>query len=187
MKKKGKKKKYLSLGKTKHILDTFCFLLQVCRYLIEAAKSGDVNTTKRWAHCDSDRCIEGGGNRHTPLILAIYNDHLEVVRVLLEGGADVQRGDVVNWNALHEAASKGRLGLCRLLLDWGAKVNTEWLEKKTALHEAAWYGHLLVVQLLVKRGADVSVKNAAGLTAAEFARRAGHTGVADWLDSVSRV
>jgi hypothetical protein len=29
----------------KYILETFCFLLQVCQYLLEAAKCGDVNTT----------------------------------------------------------------------------------------------------------------------------------------------
>jgi hypothetical protein len=44
-----------------------------------------------------------------------------------------------------------------------------------------------VVKLLVGRGADVSLKNEDGETASGKARSAGHSDVADWLDSVSRV
>jgi ankyrin repeat protein len=182
-----KKKNSLSLGNTKHILDTFCFLLQVCRYLIEAAKYGDVNTTKRWAHCNSDSCAADDGNRNTPLILAATYRHLEVMRVLLEGGADVQRVDSNMVTALHWAAVYGHLEVCRMLLGSGAEVNAVDRWNHTALHRAARYGHLSVVQLLVERGADVRLKNYHGRTAAEEARRNKHNSVADWLDSVSRV
>jgi ankyrin repeat protein len=118
------------------------------------------------------------------------NGHLAVVRVLLEDGADVQRACRYMETALHRAAINGHLEVCRLLLDYGAEVNTlsgggGW--KATALHWAAWTGHLSVVQLLVERGADVRLKDVNGRTAASWARQAGHSGVADWLDSVSGV
>jgi ankyrin repeat protein len=181
------KKKCLLLRKTNHILDTFCFLLQVCRYLTDAVESGDVNTTKRWAHCNSDSCTVDGGWSDTPLIHAAANGHVAVVRVLLEGGADVERGDRDNDTALNRAAREGRLEVCRLLLDGGARVNTVGYENYTALHWAAWSGQLSVVKLLVERGGDVSLKNDNGRTAAEEAEWAGHIDVAFWLNSVSRV
>jgi ankyrin repeat protein len=177
----------LSLGKTNNILDTFCFLLQVCRYLLEAAESGDVNTTKRWAYCNSDSCTTDDVWRNTPLLVAAKYGHVEAGRVLLQGGADVQRGDSDTWNALHRAASYGHLELCRMLLDSGAEVNAVSGGKWTALHLAAWTGHLSVVQLLVERGADVRLKEDNGRTAAELARYYKRNSVADWLDSVSRV
>jgi ankyrin repeat protein len=109
---------------------------------------------------------------------------VEVVRVLLEGGADVYSHMVT---ALHMAAWHGHLEVCRMLLDWGVKVNAVDWGKRTALHYAAWEGHLSVVQLLVERGADVRLKDDDGRTAAELARYFEHDSVAHWLDSVSRV
>jgi ankyrin repeat protein len=78
---------------------------------------------------------------------------VEVVRVLLQGGADVQREngytyiDYYNYTALHKASYYGHLEVCRLLLDWGAKVNAEDSYKATALHDAASGGRLSVAKL----------------------------------------
>jgi ankyrin repeat protein len=169
-----------SIAHSIHIL----FLLQVCLYLLKAAESGDVNTTKRWAHCNSDSCTTDDGKGETPLIVAGVNGHVEVVRVLLDGGADVQRGNVYMNNALHRAATSGSLEVCRLLLDSGAKVNTQGARKATALQEAARFGHLSVAKLLVDRGADIRLKDWDDRTAADWARTNRHTAIADWLDSV---
>jgi ankyrin repeat protein len=168
---------------SRHIL----FFLQVCRYLLDAAKSGNVNPAKRWAHCNSDSCATDDNRRLTPLSLAAYNDHVEVVLVLLERGADVQRTNYYKVTALHWAAENGYLEVCRLLLDWGANVNTDGWDKNTALHWASSNGHLSIVKLLVGRGADVTLENINDQTAGVLARSKGHTAVADWLDSISLV
>jgi ankyrin repeat protein len=118
---------------------------------------------------------------------AASNDHVEVVRVLLEGGADVERVDGYNFTALHTAAHHGNLEVCRLLLDYGANVNTVGGEQKaSSLHWAADGGRLSVVMLLVDRGANVRLEDENGRTAADTARVEGRTDVADWLDSHSR-
>jgi ankyrin repeat protein len=46
-----------------------------------------------------------------------------MVRVLLEGGANIVRADDYRLTALHFATWFGYLDVCRLLLDWGAKVD----------------------------------------------------------------
>ena len=113
------------------------------------------------------------------------NGRAEVLRVLLEGGANIDSADVVGCTALHLAAGNGRRDMCRQLLDWGAKVDHLDWSKETPLHYAARGGHLSVVKLLVERGADVWVKNEDGWTASDMAWWRGKKDVAAWVDSVS--
>ena len=145
-----------------------------------------MNTVKILFNYTNDNCTGDSILRDTPLIYAAIFGHVAVVRVLLEGGVNVESTNAYLSTALHQAAWNGYLNICRLLLDCGAKVDPldEW--KETPLHLAAWAGHLSAVKLLVKRGADVRLKNVDGQTASEVARSEGKENVAEWLDSVSR-
>jgi ankyrin repeat protein len=161
------------------------FFLQACRALLEAAKSGDVNSTKRLVKCINDNCISSDVFRHTPLTFAARNGHVEVVQVLLEAGTNMDRSSASGWTALHVAARYERLDVCRLLLDWGAKADPLNDGRDTPMHLAARHGHLSVVQLLANRGADASLKNGDGYTARDSARLRGKKEVEDWLHSIA--
>jgi hypothetical protein len=65
--------------------------LQACRYLLEAAKSGDVNSSKILVNCTNENCTGNDECLNTPLIYAAINGHAMGVRVLLEGGANIDR------------------------------------------------------------------------------------------------
>jgi ankyrin repeat protein len=135
----------------------------------------------------NDNCTDDDDKfRITPLTYAAIYGHVEVVRVLLEGGANVDTASDIGRTALHEAATFDHLDVCRLLLDWGAKVDRLDKLRYTALHWAALLGHLSVVKLLVERGADVSVESGVGYAASGLARFGMKEDVADWLDSVRR-
>jgi ankyrin repeat protein len=136
-------------------------------------------------NCTTDNCTTDDQYRYTPLIYASIFGHVEVVRVLLEGGVNVEKANANQWTALHSAACYGYLEVCRLLLDWGAKVDPVNRWKDTPLHCAARFGHLSGVKLLVERGADVRLKNISGQTATDAARSKGKTYVAEWLDLLS--
>jgi ankyrin repeat protein len=120
-------------------------------------------------------------------MVAIDNDHDEVVRVMLESGANIESTNKFQRTALYRAAANGQLELCRLLLDCGANVNhlDEW--KGTPQHHETWWGYLSILKLLVDRGADVSLKNEFSETVSELARSRQYSYVAYCLDSVSRV
>ena len=133
--------------------------------------------------CTTDNCTADYEFGTTPLMNAAQNAHEDVVRVLLEGGANVDRVDGDGETALHIAAMFGHPDICRLLLDWGAKVDTPDKGKFTPLHNAAWFGNLSVVKLLVERGADVRLKNVDGKTASDLALSREYKEIADWLDS----
>jgi ankyrin repeat protein len=136
--------------------------------------------------CSNNNCTDNDTDRNTLLIYAAMYGHVKVVRVLLEGGANVDRANDGRSTALHLGALYGHLDVCRLLLDWGAKV--DHLDKRhyTPLHDAARGGHLSVVKLLVERGADVTVKGYDGQPASDVARSYGKKAVAEWLDTVRR-
>ena len=59
----------------------------------------------------------------TPLILASQYGRLEVMRYLLEQGADRDKVDHVGWTSLHWAASRGHLDIAKLLMVYGADLN----------------------------------------------------------------
>ena len=155
---------------TNHSLETFWFLLQACPCLLAAARTGDVNRTKILVKYASENCTEDDEHRDTPLMYAAANGHVEVLRVLLEGGANADRSNADRRTALHFAAWNGELEVCRLLLDKGAKVDPvdEW--RDTPLHDATLTGRLSVVKLLVERGAHVGVRKNDGQTASDVAR-----------------
>jgi ankyrin repeat protein len=114
--------------------------------------------------------------------------NVEVARVLLEGGANLEDTSSTSGNtALHHGASAGRLKICRLLLDKGAKVDPLDNSKNTPLHLAAVNGHLPVVKLLVTKGADVYRKNNASDTPRDKAWGNGKKNVARWLDCIAEM
>ena len=63
----------------------------------------------------------GPGN--SPLSAAVYQDRRDVVRLLIERGADVNQGDNAGFTPLHLAVATGHLEAARVLLEGGADPN----------------------------------------------------------------
>jgi hypothetical protein len=116
------------------------FLLQACRYLLEAVKARDVNRTKIWVKYASENCTTSDQYRSTPLTVAAASGSVEVVQVLLESGAKAERTDFLRHTALHNAAWND-LDVCRLLPDWGLKVDPVEMSK--------------VIPLMWRHGGDI--------------------------------
>lgn len=81
--------------------------------------------------------------------------HEEVVRVLLEAGANVEDHNENGHTPLMEAASAGHVQVAKILLEHGAGINTHSNEfKESALTLACYKGHLEMVRFLLEAGAD---------------------------------
>ena len=93
----------------------------------------------------------------TGLIVGARDGEAEVVRVLLEGGADVDKARTDNGaTPLYMAAENGHEAVVRLLVERGADVDKARTDSgATPLHIAAQNGHEAVVRVLVEGGADV--------------------------------
>ena len=91
--------------------------------------------------------------------LAAKHGHLEVVRLLIEKGADATAEDKDKKTPLHFAAANGHLEVVRLLIEKGADATAEDEDKKTPMHLAAFNGHVEVVRLLIEKGADATAED----------------------------
>ena len=87
---------------------------------------------------------------------------LESTRLLLERGADVNRGNDYGWAKLHSAGAGNDVELARLLLDAGARTDLSARgDGGTPLVQALFWGHREVVPLLGEEPRNLRV--AAGL------------------------
>ena len=68
------------------------------------------------------------------------NDHLPVVRLLLNGNADKDEVKSDGASDLHLAAAKLHPRIVHLLLEFGADQDLVGLDNGTALHLAVWKG-----------------------------------------------
>jgi ankyrin repeat protein len=119
----------------------------------------------------------------SPLMMAALKGHLDMARRLIARDADVNK---TGWAPLHYAATNGHLEVMQLLLDNHAYIDAESPNRTTPLMMAAMYGTPAAVKLLLDAGADASLRNVQGLSAIDFAQRAGRKDVADLIAGAVR-
>jgi ankyrin repeat protein len=108
----------------------------------------------------------------TALMSAAAAGHAEVVKTLLDRGANVNAIDVHRRSVLNHAVFlRGHIEVIRILLDKGADINARHdPANRTILMDAAQGGFLEVVKLLVEKGAEVGARDWNRNTALSLAR-----------------
>lgn len=92
----------------------------------------------------------------TLLMEAIYNNHYNIAKILVEKGADVNVTDKCGYSGLMYSCSKGYYEIAELLLKNDIDVNSKSNCKSTALMKAASNGNLKLVILLLEYDADIN-------------------------------
>jgi ankyrin repeat protein len=149
--------------------------------LLDAAESGDVELTHHLLQTSRDELDSTDARHWTPLIVAAFNGHDLVTRMLLEAGANTAAQDKSGYTALHWAAYNGQTRIVKLLLDGQAAIDARSQSGWTPLMQAAARGHLGVAILLVDRGAEVNASSQDGATALLKAAANGHLDVVKLL------
>jgi ankyrin repeat protein len=118
-------------------------------------------------------------DRQTALLVAIGENNLALVKVLIAAGAGTNPNlrSGVQRTPLQLAVEKGRIDIVNILLDNGVDINAPPFDRygATALQFAAIGGYIGIAQLLMQRGADINASPAkiGGRTALEGAAEHG--------------
>jgi ankyrin repeat protein len=160
-------------GKTALQLACFWGNLDVVKHLIQrGANIHEVDKAKETLMAE---VMSGGcGQSRIP------GQHKEIVRLLIENGADVNTKGGFGDTVLMFACEQGHLDLADFLLERGAdinEVNNKVFLGRTALMGAAWYGQVEAVKLLLAHDADIDAADVRKETALFKAAYQGHAGV----------
>ncbi|XP_031786075.1 ankyrin repeat and KH domain-containing protein mask isoform X6 [Nasonia vitripennis] len=142
--------------------------------LMEAASAGHVSVAKILLEHGAGINTHSNEFKESALTLACYKGHLDMVRFLLEAGADQEHKTDEMHTALMEASMDGHVEVARLLLDSGAQVNMPTDSFESPLTLAACGGHVDLAMLLIERGANIEEVNDEGYTPLMEAAREGH-------------
>jgi len=95
------------------------------------------------------------------LIDAVENGDIDLVRQLLDRGADIDFQGENGWTALMKASRNGNMEIVRLLLDRGADIDFQGTRAPAlpALILASHNDYKDIVELLLDRGANPNIKN----------------------------
>jgi ankyrin repeat protein len=147
--------------------------------LYRAALSGNLSAVEALMCYPVDLNNRNSDNRWTVLIVAISEDHPQIVkRLLARNELDVNACSDVMETALHIAADRGYVSTAELLLKRpDIKVNERNRSGWTPLIKAAFAGHVEIVKMLcARRDVALNAADAARQTALHWAVLAGNTG-----------
>lgn len=117
--------------------------------LLEAAKNGNLSVVEAILDVEPQlvNCRDLDGRQSTPLHFASGYNHPEVVKLLLEKGADIHAKDKGGLVPLHNACSYGHYEVAELLIRYGANVNATDLWKYSPLHEGIFLKVLIYLNI----------------------------------------
>jgi ankyrin repeat protein len=118
------------------------------------------------ANVDTKDYVEGA----TALTIACQRKNLQVIKALVNHGANVNAVSKYGQTPLMRAAGTCSEPVVRYLLQNGAKVAEKSASGGTALFSAVVQGCVDVAEMLLQAGADVNVRTTDGHTLVELAR-----------------
>ncbi|KAN0078947.1 hypothetical protein V8E54_005460 [Elaphomyces granulatus] len=118
----------------------------------------------------------------TPLVYAVWNGHVAVVKRLLRAGACINLADEIGGTALSYAVCSGQNGVLTLLFKKGTMADSEDDTRMALLWSAVKKDHEAVVKLLLETGKiDIEVKNKNGWTPLSCAVEGGSVAIVELL------
>lgn len=139
-------------------------------FFLDACRKGDVADVNKMCELFPELINAADTKGFTPLIIAVYNNHPQVVKLLLQNGAHPNAQDLSGNTALMGACFKGFKECANLLIEEGADVNIRNGQGAPALTFAATFGQLEIAKMLLASGADKTFTDSRGKTPFDHAR-----------------
>jgi ankyrin repeat protein len=117
----------------------------------------------------------------SPITEAIRNNRLDMIKLLVEHGADPSKTTSLGESYLHFAAFLNKPDMIDYFIEAGLDVDIRKNGGLTPLHLAAVTGHGDVAERLIAKGADCRARTDDGGTPLHYAEAAGQSDMADLL------
>jgi len=106
----------------------------------------------------------------TPLHTAVQVANLDIIKLLINRGADVNEVKDFGVTPLHIAVYNNNIEIAKLLLNSGADINSiGYRQDYTPLHIAICGHNMEMIKFLIQNNADLSIKDGKGRTSIEHA------------------
>ncbi|CAH1396363.1 unnamed protein product [Nezara viridula] len=172
--------------------------LKIVKLVLKSGKNVDLLSCieKAWvnSHKETTKYLIANGVLNSNLkgkkiVTAVNNDnetllyHLsgavmpDIVKDLLEGGAESNSIGLKGNSPLHQAVKSNDIETVKVLLEHGADLNVRNSNGDTALHAAVSLCHAEISKLLVDSGSRLDIRNNVGITALQKAE-------AFWINAV---
>jgi len=92
----------------------------------------------------------------TPLHIACRSGNLDIVKLLIEAGADKEIKDVGRQSPLSIAISNNHIEITRYLVEVGADVHSKGPNNLQPIHFACTHGSKEIIELLLSKGIDIN-------------------------------
>ncbi|MFJ7886646.1 ankyrin repeat domain-containing protein [Lysinibacillus xylanilyticus] len=135
--------------------------------LIQAVENNDLEKVQEILQDSSYPINETNDKGETPLLIATHENYIEVAKLLIEAGADINQQDNIQDSAYLYAGAQGKTEILKYMIEH-AEPNQNIVNRYggNALIPAAEKGHLNNVKLLLLDGkADIDHQNNFGYTA----------------------
>lgn len=159
--------------------------------LYSASAVGQAERAAGWLMMQPNLANTFSPDGYTPLGLASFFGHMDVVNVLLPYHADpnIASNNAMHVAPLHSAVAGNFYEIVAKLIEVGADVNMIQADGFTPLMGAAQNGNLQIVQLLLAHGADINARadkhsaQFANMTALDIAKQSNKPEVVSELES----
>uniref|UniRef100_A0A0N5BSY2 ANK_REP_REGION domain-containing protein n=1 Tax=Strongyloides papillosus TaxID=174720 RepID=A0A0N5BSY2_STREA len=144
---------------------------------LTAAEEGDFNTIKERLEKDKSLMYAKDQDGYTAMHRAAYNKHLDILKYLLQVGANPEARTNEGWTVLHSAACWGNYDAVGVLISYGMDVNVTSNGNLTPLHcalnsEAEPEEQYTTVRYLLEApGVDVGIVSSGGESALQMGLR----------------
>ncbi|MFD1928346.1 ankyrin repeat domain-containing protein [Sporosarcina siberiensis] len=135
--------------------------------LIQAVENNDIKKVQGILKDTSYPINEMNNEKETPLLIATHDNNIEVAKLLIKAGADINKQDSIQDSAYLYAGAQGKTEILKYMIEH-AEPNQNIVNRYggNTLIPAAEKGHLNNVKLLLEDGKiDIDHQNKFGYTA----------------------
>ncbi|XP_028129824.1 ankyrin repeat domain-containing protein 49 isoform X2 [Diabrotica virgifera virgifera] len=141
--------------------------------LLQACENGNLKLIQAILETEPNLIHAVDKDKYTALHRACYSNHIDIVKYLLQKGANIAAQTEMLWQPLHSCCQWNHKDCAAILIQHGADINARTEGGQTPLHIAAAHGasYDTVQMLLMHPYIDTTIKNSSGETAKDIATR----------------